>query len=52
MPSGGVTVALGASNRKTWTPLTRVYGENSPATSPTVSWPVPVAMPWTVDTAV
>ena len=39
--SGGVGVASGESKRKTCTPLTSVYGENRPATSPTVSLPEP-----------
>ena len=52
MPVGGVGVASGESNRQTCTPLTRVYGENTPATSPTVSLPVSNEMPWIVATTV
>ena len=43
---------LGESKRNTCTPLTSVYGENRPATSPTVSLPAPSAIPWIVETTV
>ena len=46
VPVGGVGGGLGESKRNTCTPLTSVYGENRPATSPTVSWPVSDEMPW------
>ena len=50
--SGGVGVPSGVSNRKTCRPLTSVYGENMPATSPTVSVAGLEEIPWMVATTV